>query len=368
MIYPDKCKTFNRSCPQGIPSGKKQEDMLDEVRKAAYLLHKSKSKQEAGEQEEEDDDNEGNSLPVVREDWEIWYPQEWIGWCMYGLPSEKPTEYWVHQPVSDGPTDVESYYTDPQGKRKIKKPPGRINQRATSDMIGSATKTLVDHNTLMAHHLVQMEKEMKVTVTAHNLKYINILIDTAVTEEEKEFSQWCYKSHMQIEIDALRDHFNEYNKSKGTISRTGTSVQPTTNFVATPSNDDNDMVQYHDDETNFEFTPMEEMYNALQGDSHASEFMQPSSYSGQFSPSEPHGEYDVVSEPITTALTEVYEGESVTSQMSQDSLRNQFTSGSNSSGIIQSVSSFAVEPTINRRRSGQTRPPLPPKKQSPVTV
>jgi hypothetical protein len=53
--------------------------MLDEVRKAAYLLLKSKSKQEAAEQEEEDDENDGNTLPVVREDWEILYPQEWIG-------------------------------------------------------------------------------------------------------------------------------------------------------------------------------------------------------------------------------------------------------------------------------------------------
>jgi YesN/AraC family two-component response regulator len=178
-------------------------------------------------------------------------------------------------------------------------------------MVGSATKTLVDHNTLMAHHLVQMEKEMKVTVMAHNLKYINILINTAVTAEEKEFSQWCYKNHMQIEIDALRDHFN---KNKEAMARTGTSVKSTANFAATPSNDDNDMVEYQDDETNFKFTPMEEMYNALEGDSNTSEFMQSSSYSGQFSPSEPHGDFDVVSELITTALTEVYEGESVTSR------------------------------------------------------
>jgi hypothetical protein len=41
---------------------------------------------------------------------------------MYRLPSEKPTEYWVHQPVSDGPTDVESYYTEavPYGRKKQK--------------------------------------------------------------------------------------------------------------------------------------------------------------------------------------------------------------------------------------------------------
>ena len=56
--------------------------------------------------EEEEDIDESNSL-VIAEEWETWYPQEWIGWCLYGVPSEKPTEFWVHQPVSNGPTDVE---------------------------------------------------------------------------------------------------------------------------------------------------------------------------------------------------------------------------------------------------------------------
>jgi hypothetical protein len=45
----------------------------------------------------------------------------------------------------------------------------------------------------MAHHLVQMEKEMEVTVTAHNLKYINILINTAVTAEERSTQRLLQK-------------------------------------------------------------------------------------------------------------------------------------------------------------------------------
>jgi hypothetical protein len=116
---------------------------------------------------------------------------------------------------------------------------------------------------------------------------------------------------MQIEIDALRNHFNEY-KNKEANLHTDTSVKSTANFVATPSNDDNEMVEYQDDVTNYDFTPMEEMYNDLEVASNTREFNQPLSYSGQFSTSESRGEFDVVSEQLSTALTEAYEGESVT--------------------------------------------------------
>ena len=28
---------------------------------------------------------------------------------MYGVPSENPTDHWVHQPTSEGPTDTEHF-------------------------------------------------------------------------------------------------------------------------------------------------------------------------------------------------------------------------------------------------------------------
>jgi hypothetical protein len=342
--------------------------MLDEVRKAAFLLHKSKSKTENVDNEEEDEEHDGSTLPVVREEWEMWYPQEWIGWCMYGLPSDKPTEYWVHQPVSDGPTDVESYYTDPKGNRKIKKPHGRTTQRANSDMVGTATKTTVDHNTLMAHHLLQVDNEMNFTKNERNMKMVTILMNTAVTDEDKEFSQWCYSKQMQIEKDTLRKHYNDYEKNRDAMFRTDTSVVSTANFVATPVNEDKDIEESQEDETNYEYTPMENMYDALEASSYIREFHPPASYSGQFSPSEPNSDIDVRSEKFSTARTEVYEGDSVSSQMTEDSMHNKSTTASNSSGLMRSLSSFTVEPNINRRLSGQARPPLPPKKETPTFV
>jgi hypothetical protein len=48
---------------------------------------------------------------------------------MYGPASENPTEYWVTQPPSEGPTEVDTYYTDEKGQRGSKRPPGRNSQR-----------------------------------------------------------------------------------------------------------------------------------------------------------------------------------------------------------------------------------------------
>jgi hypothetical protein len=77
---------------------------------------------------------------------------------------------------------------------------------------------------------------------------------------------------------------------------------------------------------------------------------------------------DVRSEKFSTARTEVYEGDSVGSQMTQDSIHNESTSASNASGIMKSISSFTVEPSVNRRLSGQARPPLPPKNVPPTVI
>lgn len=93
--------------------------MLNEVRKEAFSLRKTKSTS-SNEEEEEEDNEENISLT---EEWTSWYPQEWIGWVMYGAPSENPTEHWVHQPTSKGPTNVEQY-VDGNGLKSSKKPPG----------------------------------------------------------------------------------------------------------------------------------------------------------------------------------------------------------------------------------------------------
>ena len=60
---------------------------------------------------------------------------------MYGVPFENPTDHWVHQPTSEGPTDTEHFFTDDKGKSVSKKPPGRTHQR---DVESVATVALLD--------------------------------------------------------------------------------------------------------------------------------------------------------------------------------------------------------------------------------
>ena len=74
---------------------------------------------------------------TIVETWKSWYPQEWVGWVMYGVPSENPTEPWVNQPISDGPTDVDTYFTDEKGMKSSKRPPGRTNQREKKNHLNS---------------------------------------------------------------------------------------------------------------------------------------------------------------------------------------------------------------------------------------
>ena len=79
-----------------------------EVRKEAFNARKSRATSTEESEDEEDADelssiSEG-TLPALFEEWESWYPQEWVGWIMYGVPSENPRDHWVHQPTSEGPT------------------------------------------------------------------------------------------------------------------------------------------------------------------------------------------------------------------------------------------------------------------------
>ena len=64
-----------------------------EVRKEAF--HARKSRKTSKEEDEDEEDAEEHSsisegtLPALVEEWETWYPQEWVGWIMYGVPSDK---------------------------------------------------------------------------------------------------------------------------------------------------------------------------------------------------------------------------------------------------------------------------------------
>ncbi len=97
--------------------------MLNEVRKEAFSMRKTKTINSVDDEEEEENEETASSSLV--EEWEMWYPQEWIGWVMYGTPAENPTEHWVNQPSSNGPTDAEHYFVDEKGSRGTKNPPGQ---------------------------------------------------------------------------------------------------------------------------------------------------------------------------------------------------------------------------------------------------
>lgn len=198
-----------RFCPQGIPSGKNQEDVLAEVRKEAFNAKKSRSTAGGGDGDEEEEAEELSALsegtcPVLTEDWEEWYPQEWIGWVMYGVPSELPTEHWVNQPTSEGPTDTEHFITDESGKRVSKKPPGRNHQRDRETTDSVVNKTTSDSNTMMSHRLIQVDQELLIAKSSHNLRIIELMMKNANTDEEIDEANDCYKEYLLHESTVLK--------------------------------------------------------------------------------------------------------------------------------------------------------------------
>jgi hypothetical protein len=116
------------------------------------------------------------------EAWTNWYPQEWVAWVMYGVPSENPTEHWVNMPVSNGPTEVEHYYTDSKGNKSSK---GRTNQREKVTMDSIVTKQKSSELTIRARQIVLQDEELEMTRSARDLSVIERLAKNADTEEKK---------------------------------------------------------------------------------------------------------------------------------------------------------------------------------------
>jgi hypothetical protein len=54
--------------------------------------------------------------------------------------------------MSDGPTEVEHYFTDNKGNKSSRRPPGRTNQREKVTMESVVSKQNSDTNTLRAQH------------------------------------------------------------------------------------------------------------------------------------------------------------------------------------------------------------------------
>jgi hypothetical protein len=195
-----------RFCPQGIPSGRNRDDILHEIRKEAFNLRRAKSAGGAADEDEEEEAEEvaEGTLPVLTEEWEQWFPQEWIGWVVWGVPSESPTEHWVNQPTSEGPTDTETFITDKNGKRISKKPPGRSHQRERESSESTETKTTSNNNTMMSHRLIQVDQELQIANSSHNLRIIELLRMNATTQEEITVADEYYKEFLLHEGDLLK--------------------------------------------------------------------------------------------------------------------------------------------------------------------
>ncbi len=166
--------------------------MLGEVRKEAFTTRYQKSEKSSSTNNVLDDDEEDADEPSsissglsISEAWTTWYPQEWIGWVMYGVSSEKPTEHWVNQPISDGPTESDNYVTDENGLKSSRRPPGRTSQREKVTMESSVAKQNSDANSMRAQHLLQVDEELEMNRSARDLQVIDNLSRTATTEAQK---------------------------------------------------------------------------------------------------------------------------------------------------------------------------------------
>jgi hypothetical protein len=162
--------------------------MLNEIRKEAYSMRKTKSSSGGDNDDEEEEAEENtNSFAIAKgEEWKDWYPQEWIGWVMYGTPSDKPTHHWVTQTITEGPSEEPTWYTDETGKKASKKPPGRVLQRERAYNETTASRSSTESNTMLSRRIVQSDYELMIAKSAHDFKIIQLLKQNANTDEKRE--------------------------------------------------------------------------------------------------------------------------------------------------------------------------------------
>lgn len=239
--------------------------MLSEIRKEAFMSRKTKSTSTPAEVEDEEDADEPSSIsdgtcPVLSEDWELWYPQEWVGWIIYGLPSDSPTEHWVNQPISEGPTDTDHFITDNQGKRVSKKPPGRSLQRHRESSDSTVTRTTVDNNTMMSQRLIQVENELEIANSSHNFRIIELLQRNAVTDDEKALANNYYREYLLHESELLAKRLAEFKAVRENAASHSSRVSL---FSPTPAvSRNNSSVSTTDRSMHDRSTPREEISNS----------------------------------------------------------------------------------------------------------
>ena len=163
--------------------------MLNEVRKEAFesrfvKTEKSSTSMNVAEDEDDDVDNSRVSTIFGGTVWSSWFPPEWIGWVMYGISSENPSEHWVTQTISDDLTEVEHFNSDDIQTKSSLKPPGSFNQTDKVTVESVNTKEISYADTLRAQSLLLMKEELEIIRSKRDLEVIMNLRRLAQTEEQ----------------------------------------------------------------------------------------------------------------------------------------------------------------------------------------
>ena len=122
-----------------------------------------------------------SSAIKLRDDWEKWYPMEWVAWVAFGPPSGNPSDLWVTEAVSDGPKSIEPK----------KKPVGRVDQRRQEIDRKASTKVQADNNTLKSNQILLQQNEFAIAARQDDLVQIKMIIEYAETEEDKVRTCTC---------------------------------------------------------------------------------------------------------------------------------------------------------------------------------
>ena len=96
------------------------------------------------------------------------------------------------------------FFTDEEGKRVSKKPAGRSHQRDVESVATAVTEISADSNTMISHRLLQVDQELQIASSSHNLRIIQLLQSNATSEEEKSLVDDYYKEFLLHEGDLLR--------------------------------------------------------------------------------------------------------------------------------------------------------------------
>ena len=189
----------------GVPSGETEADVLADVRREAYGMRGKSSTEEI---EVEDALNSSVSSVTTsgalsstsnvaqsssssssssssasssssssaaikpKEEWEKWYPMEWLAWVTYGPPTDPTNEHWVNEEVDVGPEVVETR----------KKHSGRVDQRKKENNITAANSIQNEANSIKTTQIDIQKMELSMAFRDHEWRHIQLQIKYSKTD------------------------------------------------------------------------------------------------------------------------------------------------------------------------------------------